>query len=65
MKRYLIKFTVDDKPRYSEATAPEEALALYSWAKSLDSQSEIYEAHYIQIKKEELEAKAQRKNKTK
>ena len=63
MKRYLIKFTVDGKPRYSHATAPEEALSLLAWAKNLDPKAELYEAHYCQITAEEAEAKAQRRAK--
>lgn len=63
MKRYLIKFTVDNKPRYSHATAPEEALSLFAWAKNLDPNAELYEAHYCQITAEEAEAKAQRRAK--
>lgn len=57
MKKYIIKFTVDGKPRCSEATEANAAISLYKYAKTLSGSAELYEAHYIQIKPEELETR--------
>lgn len=58
MKKYIIKFVVDGKPRCSEATEANAAISLYKYAKTLSGSAELYEAHYVQISVDELEEKA-------